>query len=212
MVCRDVVGMPGSLSDTRLVNQCLEPLISMFRIPVALFDHEENLHAANESIALVASACGLFQLSEGLLQFTDSPNSRFLEEELPPLLLHLKQQEDDLESPILLLPGDDKLRLGLSALRDPNGHYVGCILYMLGHEEIALPAEAQLRQLFQLTRAEGYLCLMFLKGQSVADVASETKRSPHTIREHLKSVFRKTGCHTQAALINTLASVPIKPQ
>lgn len=204
--------MPGSQLDSTLVNQYLEPLISMFRIPVALFDHEENLHAANEGMALVATAYGLFGLSEGLIQYTDSPNSRFLQEELPPLLRQLKQQEDDLESPILLLPAHKNLRLGLSALRGPDNRYVGCILYMLGHEEIALPTESQLRQLFQLTRAEGYLCLMLLQGHSVTDVARATERSPHTIREHLKSVFRKTGCRTQAALINTLASVPVQPK
>lgn len=184
----------------------------MFRIPVALFDHKEKLHAANESMSLVANSYGLFQLTEGLLHFTDSPNSRFLRDELPSLLQQLKEQEDDLESPILLLPAHENLRLGLSALRGPDNQYFGCILYVLGHEEIALPTEAQLRQLFQLTRAEGYLCLMLLQGHTVVEAARVTKRSPHTIREHLKSVFRKTGCHTQAALINTLASVPVRPK
>lgn len=32
------------------VSPYLEPLISMFRIPVALFDHQENLKAANEPL------------------------------------------------------------------------------------------------------------------------------------------------------------------
>lgn len=204
--------MSVSHSVVSTVNQYLEPLVSMFRIPVALFDHQENLHAVNECMVIVASSCGLFKFSNGSLQYSDSPNGRFLANKLPHLLLNLKQQEDELESPTLRLPEHEHLRLGLSALRSPWGEYVGCIIYVLGHEEIALPTETQLQQLFQLTQAEGYLCLMLLQGYTVSDMASMTERSPHTMREHLKSVFRKTGCHTQAALINTLASIPVQPK
>lgn len=204
--------MSVSLRGAEAVGLYLEPLVSMFRIPVALFDHREKLHAANECMAMVANTYGLFRLSNGSLQYTDSFNSRYLNKVLPPLLHHLKQQKDDFESPILVLPENDNLRLGLSALHGPEGQYVGCIIYVLGHEEVALPTEAQLRQLFQLTHAEGYLCLMLLQGYTVSDVAKVTERSPHTMREHLKSIFRKTGCHTQAALINTLASVPVQPK
>ncbi len=53
----------------------------------------------------------------------------------------------------------------------------------------------------ELSARESEVVGMLLEGHRVAGVAEVLCVSPHTVRNHLKSVFRKLGVHSQAELI-----------
>jgi DNA-binding CsgD family transcriptional regulator len=42
---------------------------------------------------------------------------------------------------------------------------------------------------------------LLLEGHRVVSIAAELGVSEHTIRNHLKSIFRKLGIHSQAELV-----------
>lgn len=58
-----------------------------------------------------------------------------------------------------------------------------------------------LRQLYGLTQAEAELVRGLMAGDSLADLGTRLAKRPETLRSQLKSVFRKTGADSQAALI-----------
>lgn len=68
-------------------------------------------------------------------------------------------------------------------------------------------ADIELRSLalqedFGLTPAECRVIALLLSGKSLANIAQIKCRKLATVRSQLKSVFRKTGCHSQAQLIS----------
>lgn len=82
------------------------------------------------------------------------------------------------------------------------------LVYVLGSIPASLPGLDTLRQLFGLTLCEAKVARSLLAGCCVKRIALQTERSEHTIREHIKSVLRKTGSSGQAELVSLLASLP----
>lgn len=62
-----------------------------------------------------------------------------------------------------------------------------------------------LQALFDLTATEARVASLVGSGKTVAEIARIYGRSVMTVRQHLKQVFQKTGCHRQAELTRLLA-------
>lgn len=58
-----------------------------------------------------------------------------------------------------------------------------------------------------LSRRERDVLELLLQGERVPSIAEQLFISPHTVRNHLKSMFRKTGTSSQAALISYVRSL-----
>lgn len=61
-----------------------------------------------------------------------------------------------------------------------------------------------LRQTFEFTGREAHIAILLLEGMTVAEIASRLEISNYTVRQHLKSVFAKTGCDRQSELVAVL--------
>jgi DNA-binding CsgD family transcriptional regulator len=59
-----------------------------------------------------------------------------------------------------------------------------------------------------LTRREAEVVALLTNGQSLAQTARSLKISAETARGHLKAVFTKTGCHSQAEIVRRIALGP----
>lgn len=57
---------------------------------------------------------------------------------------------------------------------------------------------------FSLTPAETRLAAHLLKGGTPATYAAERKLSPHTVRNHLRSIYAKTNTNRQVSLLQLL--------
>ena len=71
----------------------------------------------------------------------------------------------------------------------------------------ALPLNA-LKDQFGLTTAEATFVQELDKGLTVDQIAKSGHISKHTARDHLKSIFRKTGTRRQAELVKLVLSSP----
>jgi DNA-binding CsgD family transcriptional regulator len=58
-----------------------------------------------------------------------------------------------------------------------------------------------LMETYGLTDREKDVTRLILRGESTAEIAADLFLSPHTIQQHLKSVFEKTGVHTRRELV-----------
>jgi DNA-binding CsgD family transcriptional regulator/PAS domain-containing protein len=65
-----------------------------------------------------------------------------------------------------------------------------------------------LQMMFRLTSAETSLVLALLEGTSISEFALQRGVRVSTVRSQLRSVLEKTGCATQAAVVNLARSVP----
>ncbi|MEU5979651.1 helix-turn-helix transcriptional regulator [Streptomyces sp. NPDC047315] len=50
-----------------------------------------------------------------------------------------------------------------------------------------------------------------LRGHSTAEIARLARLSPHTVQEHLKSVFEKTGVRSRRDLVATVFARHFEP-
>jgi DNA-binding CsgD family transcriptional regulator len=63
--------------------------------------------------------------------------------------------------------------------------------------------------LSMLRPRERQIVTLLLAHYRVPEIAQRLGISPHTVRNHLKSAFRRTGTHCQSDLLRSLTSVAI---
>jgi DNA-binding NarL/FixJ family response regulator len=88
-----------------------------------------------------------------------------------------------------------------------------CVLLSIEdvHAPLA-PSERECRELLGLTAAESRVACGLARGLSVPMLARELGISPLTARTHVKHVFKKSACHSQAQLAARLARVALQPK
>lgn len=86
--------------------------------------------------------------------------------------------------------------------------FVGAFVYFVNQKLITSKTMQQLIEVFSFTKKEAASCQQFLAGLSIQEIANQTNRSVHTVREQLQNCYRKTNSKNQLELINLLASLP----
>lgn len=55
-----------------------------------------------------------------------------------------------------------------------------------------------------LTQREVEIVILLARGLATKDVAAELTLSPHTVRDHIKTIFEKTGVNSRGELVARL--------
>lgn len=71
----------------------------------------------------------------------------------------------------------------------------------------AAPDLALIGRAFDLTPAESRLAAMLATGSSIASASERLCISRETARNHLKSIFSKTGAHRQSELVRLISQL-----
>jgi DNA-binding CsgD family transcriptional regulator len=64
---------------------------------------------------------------------------------------------------------------------------------------------------YHLTRREEEVLRLLHDGLRTVDIARRLGISPHTVRDHLKNLYRKTGSSSRSELLNQLSSTTSVP-
>ena len=75
-----------------------------------------------------------------------------------------------------------------------------------------LPARAApeaVAEALGLTRAEAEVAVHLAEGRTVREIAELRRRTPESVRWHLKQAYAKTGTHRQAALVRVVLAVAV---
>lgn len=57
---------------------------------------------------------------------------------------------------------------------------------------------------FAMTRQEGAICRLLLQGKTVQEIVAAARKSPDTIRFHIRNIYQKIGVSSREALFATL--------
>lgn len=69
--------------------------------------------------------------------------------------------------------------------------------------------EGYLRQLYQLTRRELQICMLFFQGMDLNEIAEHMHLTLSTVRTYLKQIYIKTHCSSQSELMKLLMNAVI---
>jgi DNA-binding CsgD family transcriptional regulator len=75
------------------------------------------------------------------------------------------------------------------------------------HDKEKNPAIGRLTEIYQLSRCEAVCALHFMQTPSISDIATNTYRSPETVRNHLKHTMQKMDVNNQAELMKKLIAL-----
>jgi DNA-binding CsgD family transcriptional regulator len=100
------------------------------------------------------------------------------------------------------------LRVNLVALPRLGGqNTLSCALLISCVDNTRVVHCDYLQRAFAITRVEAQVVQLFLTGYSVAEIAQARGTSLETARGHIKSIMKKTGTHSQAALVRLLVGL-----
>ncbi|WP_394151459.1 helix-turn-helix transcriptional regulator [Vibrio maritimus] len=92
-----------------------------------------------------------------------------------------------------------------------NHENKGALVYILTNHIANQPNTALLKELYHLSDMEIKVCECCLRGLNRQEIADKLNRSPYTIKDHLKSIFTKTGTRRQSELIVTILTTTNLP-
>ena len=164
---------------------------------------------------------------KGAIQFVNATGRRMLDAESPPdvsgdrLRLHSTALQARLDRFLLAEDETDKilaLRLPIAngstvtllLNRMTPGRYgaVGFLGFLFDEDTAPARDPTLLREFYALTACEAEVAGRLYNGLALKEISEDLGVSIHTVRAHLKHIFKKCGVHSQAELVRLLALGP----
>lgn len=185
----------------------MHAVLDLFPLAVALADWSGHLRILNSRAQdLIAARDAVFVDPFGIVRFQDRAASVVLVE-----TMHALQGGADVDCALSVPRLSDQAALSVLVVpvgRDEKGHATGAALFFAQPEEPLRIAPATLEGLYGLTTAEARLVIALVAGHKLEEVAQLSGTSPHTVRNQLKSAFRKTETNRQAELVKLVLTGP----
>ena len=172
-----------------------------------VLDRERNVLMANTEAEHLLDLREEFYLRDNKLHCNSAANDRALGQ----ILKSLSDGSSDTENSeqVLTIPRADGLGGWSLLFRCEQAHpglaeqiSAPILLLIRTQQHIDLVNEQMLMDTLGLTPAEAQLTVLLVKGQSLAQAAEALGRSQNTVRVQLTSVFHKTNCNRQPALVS----------
>ncbi len=81
-------------------------------------------------------------------------------------------------------------------------------VFVVAGESEETAKEDVIGQWLGLTGSEARIASLVARGRRPAEIAEEIELSVHTVRHHIKSIYRKTGAHSQSQLTALVLNLP----
>lgn len=94
------------------------------------------------------------------------------------------------------------------AERFPDGPSTACVIHLQDLAIERLPSRASLSVLFGLSEREADLAIELVRATSLAHAADRAGMALNTARNHLQSIFRKSGVSSQAEAVQLFSRLP----
>ncbi|MCU4674563.1 helix-turn-helix transcriptional regulator [Catenovulum sp. 2E275] len=182
-------------------------ILDLIHHPSILFHQHGEVLYANESAKQLLSIYQNITLSSSRLQLSSTEATNQLKTAIMKASL---AQPGTSERSIIHL---DSEQYPLTLLVMPVQHHrgarlSGAIVYFYDKESSPAANCESIALIFGLTSVEVNICELLLLGIHRNQIALELERSPHTIKDYIKSIYLKTGVNSQSELVSLLLSFP----
>ena len=176
-------------------------IIEGYRTPAAMLTESSVILAANSLMKTLINETAQLYTDNGMLRFTNSKKDQVFANDI----LNVSKQFNNIKlaSSNNAIDVNENIRLHYKSINNK------VLVFALNTHYRKQVSKNTLMEIFQLTPAEAAICEHLLEGKELKKIASIENKSVNTVREQLHQSFRKTGCHSQTALINMLASIPV---
>lgn len=104
--------------------------------------------------------------------------------------------------------GEIKLTLSpMFSLHEGSGHKQGLLVQCYEVEQPSELSADRIQEALSLSKAEAEVCLLLANGLSIADIAGQRGVSINTVREQVRSVYKKTPYSRQGELITAILAL-----
>lgn len=191
----------------------LQRLIDQFSIPVILLNEFGELICANNKTDQLTPFLPNL-LSQPLLTLGDDQQDRNLYINVADCISEARGRSLGYQQrPVEILHDGNTITVAVEEMQEKDANtaevFVGAFVYFVNKALISTKAEKQLIDVFSLSAKEAEVCIQFLSGLSIQEIAEQSRRSVHTVREQLQNTYKKTQTNNQLELVNLLTSLPI---
>ena len=217
---RNALALNRRLLTNAHIPKPLEVVIVAFDEPTFLLDRSGRIRIENTAaVALLRQGTVVRQDRSGRLEFKDRSAARMLSDALGaagPLdlqrggktpdtfVLRSEAGEVDGFAKVLVVSGAGGAGAS-TAYMFPPSRFALVTVYPKTPRQGSVES---LKSVFRLTAAEARLADRLRHGEALSEIADATKVSRETLRQHLKSIFLKTGTNRQAELVLLLSRLP----
>ncbi len=108
----------------------------------------------------------------------------------------------------MAVKGNTLLWLYASRLSNPDGHRQIAILFEAAQSVEIAPL---ILQAYQLTKREGEVTQLILRGRSTKEIAATMQISLNTVQDHLKAIFEKVNVNSRGELAGHIFAQHYQP-
>jgi DNA-binding CsgD family transcriptional regulator len=184
------------------------------RQPLVVLDRSGYVLLLNESAQDLLNTAEGISLKFGRFLFDNVTTQAAFERAMREVLTRLASDDESSVLQNVRIPrrsGRPPYAMTVVAVRRPDSRALmpdgaGCMVLIYDDEHwCELPLE-RLTWLYGLTSAEARICEVLYRAGSVEACAQSLCLTRHTVRSHLKSIYRKFSVSTQSQLVQRLAS------
>ncbi|OZG73345.1 hypothetical protein BTA51_09940 [Hahella sp. CCB-MM4] len=192
----------------------LASVVNTFRIPVAILTETGAVCAMNQGMKDLIEDYNELRIEHNCLRLEDNRLEKML-------YIGLMQTAKRVEGFDMMVEEAEHIKIGsriflgfqplLNSYITNEETFSGAMIYAISADLIQQIPAQKLVELFDLSEREASISQRLASGKALKTIADEECISLHTVKWHLKSIFAKTGCSSQIALVNLLNSIPYNP-
>ncbi len=199
-------------SNTLAQYEQLFKIFDSFSTGVLLLTQDQEVFYQNAYAAVLLEKISLLAIHNRRLK-----TSKAFQDKLNYLLNDVLQDGTAYERNLVIYEKDQPEILSLTIRLIDHGAASGMIgtgskniaVFFKQLNQIRQLEEDYLRQLYQLTRRELQICMLFFQGMDLNEIAQHTQLTLSTVRTYLKQIYVKTHCTSQSELMKLLMNAVI---
>lgn len=186
-------------------NYQLQQLVRHHGKAVAIIDDKGAIYYSNAAFNRVADENQELRMTQGIFSFYGKEQQRYFRDLLNKFAY--LQSGACIYMPVSRTGGLRPLLLQATLMNGLRNSERFIELVLRDPEHAFTPNIEALSNIYPLTGGEKELLLLLSKGYSSGDIADMRRVKVETVRSTLKSVFKKTDCHSQSELLLLLQSI-----
>lgn len=208
---KQCVGLFNNFHQQQIKSDTLQAAINSLQLPTLVLNNLLQVIQANPAAEIFLQQHPVMSLQNKQLIMQDEDiHHEYIFQACKQVSYRTNEQEESKHT-ILTIPCEKgEIQLSLSpmfATEEKGSHKKGLLVQCYLIEKKSELTIEKIQQAYNVSKAEAEVCLLLALGRSVADISDVRKVSINTVREQIRSIFKKTPYSRQGELITALLNL-----